>query len=89
MELDAGQLEAIDRLKNGSILVGKVGSGKSRAALAYFFVKECGGNIQINDVGEYKPRTKPKDLYIITTAKKRDDKEWEREFIPFLLINLF
>ena len=85
MELDAGQLQAIDRLKNGSILVGKVGSGKSRTALAYFFMKECGGSIRINDKGEYSPMTKPKDLYIITTAKKRDDKEWEREFIPFLL----
>lgn len=85
MELDAGQLEAIDRLKNGSILVGKVGSGKSRTALAYFFIKECKGSLRINDKGEYSPMAKPKDLYIITTAKKRDEKEWEREFIPFCL----
>ena len=27
----------------------------------------------------------PKDLYIITTARKRDTKEWEGELSPFLL----
>ena len=27
----------------------------------------------------------PKDLYIITTARKRDTEEWEREYAPFLL----
>ncbi len=85
MELDAGQLQAIDRLKNGSILVGGVGSGKSRTSLTYFFCKECGGEICINQKGDYKPMQKPKDLYIITTAKKRDDHEWERELIPFQL----
>ena len=27
----------------------------------------------------------PRDLYIITTARKRDTKEWEGELVPFLL----
>lgn len=85
MELDAGQINAINRLKNGSILVGGVGSGKSRTSLTYFFCKECGGRICINQKGDYAPMKRPKDLYIITTAKKRDDKEWEKELIPFLL----
>ena len=85
MELDDGQLSAINRLKSGSILVGKVGSGKSRTGLTYFFCKECGGSICINKTGDYSPMKKPKDLYIITTAKKRDDLEWDRELIPFLL----
>lgn len=85
MELDDGQLEAINNLKNGSILVGKVGSGKSRTGLTYFFCKECGGKVCINQKGTYSPMTSPKDLYIITTAKKRDDLEWDRELIPFML----
>lgn len=35
---------------------------------------------------EYVPMDDPpKDLYIITTARKRDTKEWEGELIPFLL----
>lgn len=85
MELDRGQLEAVDRLKNGSILVGKVGSGKSRTGLTYYFCKECGGNVSINQEGTYSQMTRPKDLYIITTAKKRDDEEWDKELIPFCL----
>lgn len=75
------QLDAINRMSNGCILCGGVGSGKSRTALAYFF-KECGGGW-----GEqtYIPMTKPIDLYIITTARKRDTKEWEGELCPFLI----
>ena len=75
--LDDNQLIALNQLKSGSILCGGVGSGKSRTALAYFTVKECKGGLN----GE--PMKDPKDLYIITTAKKRDGKEWEEEFPPF------
>ena len=60
------QQDAVDRLKNGSILCGGVGSGKSRTSLAYY----------------YKV-ARTKDLYIITTARKRDTKEWENEVEPF------
>ena len=62
------QQDAVDRLKNGSILCGGVGSGKSRTSLAYY----------------YKV-ARTKDLYIITTARKRDTKEWEDEVEPFNL----
>jgi len=74
------QKTAIEKLKSGSILVGGVGSGKSRTAITYFFVKECGGKIE-----PYSSMKDPKDLYIITTARKRDTLEWEQELIPFLL----
>lgn len=76
------QIEAVKKMKNGCILCGGVGSGKSRTALAYFF-KECGGGWDWD--GSYLPMTEPKDLYIITTARKRDTKEWEGELCPFLI----
>ena len=75
------QYEAVKNMKNGCILNGGVGSGKSRTALYYYFTK-CGGVIDSN---EYKAMTKPKSLYIITTARKRDTLEWEGELAPFLL----
>ncbi len=87
MQFDSCQRSSLLRLKSGSILVGGTGSGKSRTGLAYFFVKECGGSINITDQPgtEFKPMVKPKDLYIITTAAKRDKLEWEHEMIPFYL----
>jgi len=63
------QRDAVNRMKNGCILCGGVGSGKSRTALAYY-VKST----------DYK-----KDLYIITTARKRDTLEWQGDMCPFLL----
>lgn len=79
------QKDSIEKLKNGNILVGAVGSGKSRTALAYYFIKVCGGKIKVNGTGGYSPMKTPKDLYIITTARKRDTLEWEQECIPFML----
>lgn len=75
------QRDAIQRMRNGSILCGKVGSGKSRTALAYYFMKEGGGEFE----NEYVPMTETVNLYIITTARKRDTKEWEGELTPFLI----
>lgn len=85
MELYEHQLEAIKKLRNGSILCGGVGTGKSRTSLAYYYIFECHGSLQINGQGSWGAMTAPRDLYIITTAKKRDSKEWEAELIPFLL----
>ena len=75
------QMDAVKKMTNGCILNGGVGSGKSRTGLYYYF-KEQGGSID----PDYVPmKHKPKDLYIITTARKRDDLEWEGELVPFLL----
>lgn len=75
------QLDAVNRMKNGCILCGGVGSGKSRTSLAYYY-KQQGGILGTED---YIPMNNPKDLYIITTARKRDTKEWEGELVHFLL----
>ena len=76
------QLKAIEDMRNGCILCGGVGSGKSRTAIGYYY-KENGGGL-VGDV--YHPmKDSPQDLYIITTAKKRDDKDWEKDMAPFLL----
>lgn len=82
------QKDAIEKLRTGSILVGGVGSGKSRVGLAYYFVKECGGKIKTNEIGGYSSMKTPKDLYIITTARKRDTLEWEKEFLSFPFTNV-
>lgn len=72
-------------MKNGCILCGGVGSGKSLTALAYFYLHE-GGEWSTLLGDDYFPMGDPlRDLYIITTARKRDTKEWEGELSPFLL----
>lgn len=73
------QMEAVKRAFNGAVFNGQVGSGKSRTGLFYYF-KEQGGWIDENG---YIPMKNPKDLYIITTAMKRDKAEWNGELIPF------
>lgn len=80
--LDKGQIDAIHAMHNGCILNGGVGSGKSRTALAYYYIS-MGGDLMINKLGEEKKPKEPRDLYIITTAKKRDSMEWEGECLPF------
>ena len=75
------QMDAVNNMKNGCILNGDVGSGKSRTGL-FFYFKEQGGWIDENG---YKPMQNPRDLYIITTARKRDTLEWEGELVQFLM----
>ena len=75
------QLDAVNRMRNGCVLCGGVGSGKSRTSLAYYY-KEQGG---ILGTKKYNKMKNPKDLYIITTARKRDTCEWEGELAYFLL----
>jgi hypothetical protein len=73
------QMDAVKKMRNGCILNGGVGSGKSRTGLYYYF-KENGGSIDPN----YKPmKRKPQDLYIITTAMKRDSLEWVGELANY------
>ena len=76
------QIEAVKKMKNGCILCGDVGTGKSITSLYYYFTLNNG----YFDKDKYIPMNDPpKDLYIITTAKKRDSKEWELEMAKFLI----
>lgn len=76
------QLDAVNRMKNGCILCGGVGSGKSRTGLAYYYIQNGG---RVNTKRYVKMHDSPQDLYIITTARKRDTLEWEEEMIPFMM----
>ena len=84
MKLRDYQLEAISNMKTGCILNGGVGSGKSLTSLSYYYLQN-GGSETFLTGGKYKRMKNPKDLYIITTARKRDTMEWEGELSPFLL----
>lgn len=83
-ELYPYQMDALRRMHNGCILCGGVGSGKSRTALAYYYISNGGeldspeGIVPMDDIDT-------EDLYIITTARKRDTLEWEGEMLPFLM----
>lgn len=73
MKLYDYQADAIRKMHNGCILCGGVGSGKSVTSIAYYFLL-CGGKIFEDRMVDM---TDIVDLYIITTAMKRDKKEWE------------
>lgn len=82
VELRDYQIMAVQALRNGSILCGGVGSGKSMTSIAYYYIQQggeiVGGTIRSKMVH-------PKDLYIITTARKRDTAEWEGELAKFAI----
>lgn len=74
------QIEAVKKMHNGCILCGDVGSGKSRTSLAYYCLQQN----RSGDKTVYgKIPQKIEDLYIITTAHKRDTFEWDSELANF------
>ena len=75
------QLDAVKRMKIGCILCGGVGSGKSRTGLAFYYTLYDG---KVN-TKNYVRMMEPPDLFIITTARKRDTGEWEEELGNFYM----
>ena len=84
LKLKDFQMEAIKKMHNGCILNGGVGSGKSLTSLGYYYL-QSGGSEEFLRGGKYKKMKNPQDLYIITTAMKRDKLEWNGELSYFLL----
>ena len=79
------QIDALKKMHNGCILRGDVGSGKSRTALAYYYIFVCNGMLEVNKKGSLREMKTPRDLFVITTAKKRDDLSWFEEAADFYI----
>lgn len=69
-DLRPHQKEAIGKMHNGCILHGGVGSGKTHAVFGYYEEKVV-------------PEVGPIDIIVITTARKRDDLDWEETAMEF------
>lgn len=78
VKLHPHQETAVSKMHNGCVLYGGVGTGKSITAMAYFVSRVCGG-----EYGKPGTMKTPKDIYVITTAKKRDSLDWEVEAAHF------
>lgn len=74
VELRPHQIKAVEELEDGKVLVGGVGTGKTITSLVYFYVKVLGG-----EVGDFGSIELPIDLYVFTTARKRDELDWQEE----------
>lgn len=83
--LSPEQINSVRAMKNGCILCGGTGSGKSRTAIGYYYILNGGSYGYLSGDTVYKRMVQPRDLYIITTAHKRDLREWESEFPNFFL----
>ena len=88
LRLKQYQLDAVNDLHTGAVLKGGVGTGKTITALAYYYHIVCGGYSHL--IGPYGSENYrlpifEKPLVVITTPKKRDSKDWQREATNFLI----
>ena len=82
VELHPHQLEAVRNMHNGCILKGDVGTGKSITAIAYYYLKVTGAVPRLKGMQKTEMK-RPMDMYVITTAKKRNKLEWEDDASHF------
>lgn len=74
VQLHPHQEKAVNELSNGKVLVGGVGTGKTITSLFYYFIHILGG--VPGDLSSVKHDV---DLYVFTTARKRDELDWQRD----------
>lgn len=74
------QAKAISQLRNGNVLVGGTGSGKSLVAMVYYYTKVLKGSYD-----PFLPPQQKINLFVITTAMKRDRLDWEKLATSFRL----
>ena len=72
VQLYPHQRDAVEKLGNGKVLVGGVGTGKTITSLVYYYEKILGGTLNHPET-----ITNPTDLYVFTTARKRDELDWQ------------
>ena len=85
VELHEHQINALQKLDNGKILQGGVGSGKSIVSIAWYYTKIGQGTLKINGVGEMTQMKRVVPLYIFTSAKKRESLDWLTELGRYAL----
>lgn len=74
VQLHPHQEKAVNELSNGKVLVGGVGTGKTITSLFYYFTHILGG--VPGDLSSVKHDV---DLYVFTTARKRDELDWQKD----------
>lgn len=79
LQLTDYQIDAIKRMKNGCVLRGGTGSGKTLTSLVYVFENILGGQTPIYPKHGYIKPTDITPVYVITTPKKRDSGDWSAE----------
>lgn len=87
IQLTDYQINAIKRMKNGCVLRGGTGSGKTLTSLVYIFENVLNGRTPIYPGHKYIKTKDTTPVYVITTPKKRDSGDWESEasIIPMKL----
>lgn len=79
MQLTPYQSDAVERLHNGSVLVGGTGSGKTISSLVYVYEKLLGGETPVYPGHGFSTPKNSIPVYVITTPKKRDSLDWQKE----------
>jgi hypothetical protein len=82
------QVDCVKHLRSGKVLAAGVGGGKSIMSLWWYVARCCKTKTSHNQAGQlWQILDGSPDLYIITTSKKRDNHEWDKE-LGFYALNI-